>query len=143
MKQQYLFEDKAEFLSKLQELKDKGISRKAVTILIPYPLHEVEDIWHPAPSPLRVFTLFGALAGLLTGFAFTIYTAKDWPLITGGKPIVSIPPFIIISFALTILFGALVSFAGFLILTKLPNIRAMMEPEEYGNQFAILINNEE
>ena len=35
---------------------------------------------------------------------------------TGGKPIVSIPPFMIIAFELTILFGALSGVAGFLVL---------------------------
>jgi hypothetical protein len=63
----------------------------------------------------------------------------SWPLIVGGKPIVSIPPFIIIAFALTILFGSLSTFLGFLILSRLPSIRTLRSGEDYGNAFVILI----
>ena len=140
MNDEFLFEDKTEFLEKLQHLLREGVSSRDIDVIMPYPVHEVEEILHPRPSALRVFTLLGALAGLVTGFAFTIFTVKDWPLITGGKPLVSIPPFTIIAFALTILFGALISFGGFLILARLPSLKAMADPVEYGNHFVILIN---
>ncbi|NIP15320.1 MAG: DUF3341 domain-containing protein, partial [Pseudomonadales bacterium] len=58
-------------------------------------------------SPVRIFTLVGGLTGAATGFAFTTWTSVDWPLVTGGKPIVSIPAYVVIAFELTVLFGAL------------------------------------
>ena len=94
------------------------------------------------PSPLRLFTLAGALTGMSLGFALTIFTVFDWPLITGGKPLISIPPFIVIAFALTILLGSLASFAGFLILGKMPSIKKIQEPIEHDNRFIILLENE-
>ena len=82
----------------------------------------------------------GVTAGFLSGFAFTIYTVREWPqLITGGKPMVSLPPFTIIAFELTILFGAVVSFLGYLLLSGQPDLKNILDPEEYGNQFAILV----
>jgi molybdopterin-containing oxidoreductase family membrane subunit len=47
----------------------------------------------------------------------------DWPLITGGKAIVSLPPFVVIAFELTILCAALMTVAGFLLSSRLPRLR--------------------
>jgi molybdopterin-containing oxidoreductase family membrane subunit len=48
----------------------------------------------------------------------------DWPIITGGKAIVSLPPFVVIAFELTILFAALMTVAGFLLSSGLPRLRS-------------------
>jgi len=37
----------------------------------------------------------------------TIWMSRDWPVLVGGKPIASIPPYVVIAFELTILIGAL------------------------------------
>ena len=42
----------------------------------------------------------------------TIWMSYDWPLIVGGKPIASIPPYVVIGFELTILMGALSTVAA-------------------------------
>ena len=73
-----------------------------------------------SPSPVRVWTLIGALVGLVGGLFMTIGTALAWPLITGGKAIVSIPPFLIIVFELTILCAALATLGGLFVLSGLP-----------------------
>ena len=72
--------------------------------------------------------------------AFTIYTVLSWPLMVGGKPIVSIPAFVIIAFELTILFGALATLTGFLILAGLPSPKGIAGPEDYGNRFVLLVS---
>ena len=51
-------------------------------------------------SPVRLFTLVGALLGCTAGFSLPIYTVSAWPLITGGKPLFSIPAFVVIAFEL-------------------------------------------
>jgi Protein of unknown function (DUF3341) len=91
-----------------------------VTTYAPAPNHEIDAALGPGVSPVRVFTLLGGILGCVLGFALPIYTALDWPLITGGKPIVSIPPFVVIAFELTILLAALSAIAGFLMLSGLP-----------------------
>ena len=63
-------------------------------------------------------------------------------LVTGGKPLISIPPFVIIGFALTILLGALASFAGFLFLARVPSVQGIRGPEEHDNRFVILLRDE-
>src|SRR3970282_1683762 len=63
-------------------------------------------------SRVRWFTLIGGLTGVVTGFAMTIWMANDWPIMLGGKPFSSIPPYTIIGFELTILFGGLLPALG-------------------------------
>jgi hypothetical protein len=79
---------------------------------------------------VRVFTLVGALVGFCTGWALTIGSALHYPLIVGGKPIVSIPPFGVLAYILTILFGALATMVGFLINARLPQLRLTPEYDE-------------
>ena len=63
-------------------------------------------------SPVRLFTLIGGLTGCAAGFAMTIWMSHDWPLVVGGKPIGSIPPYVVIAFELTMLLGALSTVAA-------------------------------
>lgn len=142
MKNQLVFEEKEKFLHKLEELVKSGVASKNIETFTPYPVHEVEEVLKIKTSPLRFFTLIGALCGLIFGFLFTMGTSLDWPIMRGGKPILSIPAFIIVAFELTVLFGGVISFIGFLFLSKLPSVKKINEPEEYGNQFVIQIENE-
>jgi molybdopterin-containing oxidoreductase family membrane subunit len=94
-------------------------------VYTPVPVEEIEEeIEHIRPlSKVRFFTLIGALTGTTTGFFLTIWTSLKWDLITGGKAPVSIPPFIIIGFELTILFGGLATLLALLVLGRLPRLR--------------------
>jgi hypothetical protein len=145
MSEKLTFTEKAGFIQKLKELFESGVSHKRLKIIMPHPDHEVEELVlkYVPPSPLKYFTLAGTLSGFIGGFALTIGTVLDWPLITGGKPIISIPAFIVIVFELTILLGATVSFLGFLILSRLPSFKTIISPEDYGNEFVIILDRED
>jgi hypothetical protein len=143
MKTKYSFEEKDKFLAKLEELVKAGTDPQKINIYTPYQVHEAEHLLKIKNSPVRFFTLIGALSGLFIGFLFTIWTSLDWPLIRGGKPIVSIPAFIIVAFEITILFGGVISFIGFLLLSGLPSAKKIATPEEYGNNFVIHIENKD
>lgn len=99
------------------ELRDAGFDD--VEVFSPLPQHDLEHALHTPESPVRMFTLVGALTGAAAGFALATWTALDWPLITGGKPIVSLPPFVIIAFEMTILIGALSTVLGLFINARL------------------------
>ncbi len=139
MSKRYEFDDKHAFINKLKELMTSGIRPSEMSIYTPYPVHEVDEILKEKPSGVRIFTLLGALTGTITGFAFTIFTVLHWPLIVGGKPLVSIPAFVIIAFELTILFGALSTMLGFLLISGLPSIKRIFSPEEFNSKFVIQI----
>ena len=106
-----------------------------------YPEHHLEHALGYGESPVRVFTLVGGLTGTATGFAFTTWTNMDWPLIVGGKPIVSIPAFVIIAFEMTILFGALATVIGLFILARLPDFKpaVVYDPEFSSGRYGVYV----
>lgn len=104
----------------VRDLKARGVSQ--LTVYSPVPRHELDDVLARPESPVRRFTLFGGLFGVSFGFFYAIATSLDWPLVVGGKPIVSLPAFVVIGFETTILIGALSTVAGMLLNAKLPRL---------------------
>ena len=92
-------------------------------------------------SPVRVWTLVGGLTGAATGLAFTTWTSIDWPLVVGGKPMVSIPAFVPIIFELTVLFGALATVIGLFVLARMPNLKpaVLYDPEFSAGRYGVYV----
>jgi hypothetical protein len=112
-----------------------------ITTFSPVPSHELEHALGAPESPVRLFTLVGGLTGAATGFWLPTYASVNWPLVTGGKPIISLPAWIIIAFELTILFGALSTVAGLFINAKLPRtkLEQVYDPSFAGGNFGVLV----
>ncbi len=112
---------------------------KKPTVFSPAPDHEIEHALHEPQSPVRIFTLVGGLTGAATGFALPTWTSLDWPLVTGGKPIISLPAWVIIAFELTILFGALSTVLGLFIVARLPNRKPLVvyDPSFSSDQYGV------
>lgn len=143
MTDRFSFDTKDEFLEKLEELVESGVPKGRINTFTPYPVHEAEALLDKGESPLRFFTAAGAVAGCVAGFAFTIYTALSWPLITGGKEIVSVNAFIVIAYELMILFGGLAAFAAFLLLARMPALGNVSSDEaEFSREFVIAVERE-
>jgi hypothetical protein len=108
----------------------------------PLPQHDLEHALHRPQSPVRIFTLVGGLTGAATGFALPIWTSLDWPLITGGMPIIAIPAYVVPAFELMILFGALSTVVGLFINARLgPPIRgSAYHPSFSAGQFGVLVD---
>ncbi|HEU5260993.1 MAG TPA: DUF3341 domain-containing protein [Gemmatimonadales bacterium] len=94
----------------IARLRDAG--HTDFTVYSPIPRHEIEDALGQAVSPVRMFTLIGGVAGCAIGAWITLYMSYDWPIVVGGKPIGSIPPYVVIMFEMTVLFGALSTILG-------------------------------
>ncbi|MBI3895740.1 MAG: DUF3341 domain-containing protein [Acidobacteria bacterium] len=126
-----------EFLIRaLEQLQRQGY--RNMTTFSPIPSERLSEWPDSRKSPIRAYTLVGGILGLISGLSLTILTSLQWPLLTGGKPIVSIPPFLIIAFELTILFGGLSTLLGLGIHARL--FRAGLEtiPEPgYDVRFAV------
>jgi hypothetical protein len=124
----------------IEKLKAAGLGR--IVTFSPMPSHDLEHAIHPPPSPVRMFTLIGGLTGAATGFALPTLTSLDWPLVTGGKPIISIPPMVIIAFELAILFGALSTVAGLFINARLPRARQQViyDPSFSAGNFGVFVS---
>jgi hypothetical protein len=89
----------------IRALRARG--HKNMVVYSAAPNHEIEEALDHKVSPVRLFTLIGGLTGCAAGFGMTIWMSLDWPVLVGGKPIASIPPYVVIAFELTILLGAL------------------------------------
>ena len=97
--------------------------------------------FRPAVAALALTTLVGALTGTSTAFAFTSWTSVEWPLVVGGKPIISIPAFIPIVFEMSVLFGALATVIGLFVLSKLPNVKpaVVYDPEFTAGRYGVYV----
>src|SRR6185503_259458 len=133
------FEYLDSMVDSIHELRKAGF--KDLRAFAPYPEHHIEEALGYKESPVRVWTLVGALTGTATGFALTIWTSTDWPLVTGGKPILSVPAYVTIAFELTILFGALSTIIGLFINARLPKVRqpVVYRPEFSSGNFGLYV----
>lgn len=87
----------------------------------PYPIEELNDVLHLHRNKLPLIVLIGGLLGGLTGYLMQYFiTVIYFPINIGGRPLHSWPSYIIITFELTILFGAIASVLGLLGLCGLP-----------------------
>lgn len=125
----------------LEALKAKGY--QDLTVYMPVPMHEIEEIMERdrPVSRVRLFTLIGGLAGTASGFLLTIWSSLQWSLVTGGKPIASIPPFVVIAFELTILFGGIATLLGLIVLGRLPRLRSSptFDPRFTNDRFGVAV----
>jgi hypothetical protein len=126
----------------LEQLRAKGYHD--LTVYTPVPVHEIEDVLERdrPVSRVRLFTLLGGLTGAVSGFLLTIWSAMKWELTTGGKPVVSIPPFVVIAFELTILFGGLATLIGMVVLGRLPRFTpsATFDPRFTNDRFGVAVH---
>ncbi len=124
----------------VEALRERGIH--SLHVLSPVPLPELEDRLIPRPANVRWYTLLGAIAGISSALALTIWTSVSWPVVIGGKPIVSIPPYIIITFELMVLFGSIMNLLGLFARAKLPRRfpRIPYHPAVTDDRFALVVD---
>jgi hypothetical protein len=126
----------------LEDLKAKGYHD--LTVYTPVPIHEIEDVLERdrPVSRVRLFTLIGGLSGTASGFFLTIWSSLQWGLITGGKPVASIPPYVVIAFELTILFGGVATLLGLIVLARLPRLRPSptFDPRFTNDRFGVAVH---
>ncbi len=72
---------------------------------------------------LYIFPLIGALIGMTTGIILTSMTQMAFPLVTGGKPILSLPAMAIPTYEGTLLGAILFTIVGILFESRLPNLK--------------------
>jgi len=137
--ERFVYHSEHDFLHKIEDLLKNGVKPQHIETRSPHPVHHAEEMLAMKPSGVRVFALFGGLAGIATGYLFPSLTALDWPLFVGNKPLVGIPPYTVIAFELMVLFGGLSAFLGFLVTSRMPGVRTIISNDEFGDQFEIYV----
>ncbi len=107
----------------------------------PIPSEKIEEAIGLGKSPVRAWVLAGGIFGVLSAFALTIGTSLEWNLNAGGKPIASIPPYLIIVFELMILCGGLAGVLGFFFNSRMPVLDALpgYSPRFAGDRFGLVV----
>lgn len=121
------------------KLRGAGFDRPS--LISPIPLEGVEEALGPKKSVIRRFTLFGAILGGLGGFSLAAITSVLYLHPVGGRPIITFPPYLIITYEMTILAGILATVLGFLISSRLPAIRnRVYVPEAAVDRFVVTVS---
>jgi hypothetical protein len=124
-----VFDDEDVLLTAVTKIRSTGV--KIHEVYSPFPVHGLDEVlgYKRSRLPIAAF-MFGATG---TGLALLMQIwmlGYDWPMIIGGKNFVSLPPFIPVTFELTVLLAALGMVATFLIVSD-------MKPYAWPRQFDI------
>ncbi len=120
----------------IRKLRGRGFEQ--IESYSPAPFEQIDEAMDERPSKVRAFTLVGGLTGVVTGFLMQIWMSWEWPIKVAGKAYASIPPYVIIGFELTILFGGVLTLIGMLVVGRLYPRRldaaysARFSAEEFG-----------
>lgn len=114
-----------------------------VEFFSPVKLEKLARAFGHEKSPVRYWTLIGAISGLIGGFWLAIGSADVNQLIVGGKHPVSLVPYCIVGFEGLILCGSLANLAGFFFHT-FPYRRSRVQYDKRfsRNQFGLVVASE-
>jgi len=101
-----VFSDDETVLKAARSLRGNDI--KIHEVYSPFPIHGIDEVLGYKRSRLpRAAFLFGTLGLFLALLMQFWMMGIDWPMIIGGKNFASLPPFIPVTFELTVLISAL------------------------------------
>ena len=88
----------------------------------PYPIHELDDAMDLHDNRVSLYTLCAGIFGACGGFGLASWVqAVALPLNIGGRPLISVPMLIPITFEVTILCAGLTAAISMLMLNGLPS----------------------
>ena len=127
----------------ITKVRDRG-DCQGYDVYTPTSYHEIEHACGFGSSPVKWFTLAGAMTGTVSGFALALLMDYDWSIVVGGKTagIYSIPAYVVLGFELTILFGGIMTILGMLVMGKLPNpTQRILDTRFTDDRFGIFVPN--
>ena len=139
-----IFDDEEPMLQAVQKIQEDG--KKILDVLTPFPVHGLDKALQMKRTRIPVAGFICGATGGLLGFLFQAWVFTiDYPLVFGGKPYLSVPSFIPITFELTILFTALGIASALLIRSRLKPVKKF-EPVNKritDDRFVILVDADE
>jgi len=118
-----LFPDPDAAQAAVDRLRAEGVSSRELTIISSQPFEEHEFSHADKPTSMFWIAGIGAAVGLTFAYWLTRTTELAWPLPTGGMPIVSTWPNLIIIFELTMLFTVLFTVMTLIVTAQLARRR--------------------
>ena len=115
------FPTASSLLAAAVRVRDAGYARWDVHS--PFPVHGMDKAMGIRKTRLPWFAFFCGVAGVGSALLLQWWcNAYDYPYLVSGKPFFSIPANIPITFELGVLFAALGTFVGLLVLNRLPEL---------------------
>lgn len=135
-----IFNDPEQLKVAAASVRDQKV--KKFDAFTPFPVHGIEEAMGLRRSFLPWITFLGGLTGGTLGLTFEIWTsAVDWPLNVGGKPFVSLPAFIPVTFECTVLFAGLFTAGALFAVCKMPNPDpVILDPSLTNDKFGLFIS---
>jgi hypothetical protein len=117
-----LFRDPERVAEAMDALRRAGFAGHDLKVLsdVPYPEGAFGE--EPERHRLYVFPFAGAACGFSVALMLTIATQISYPMVTGGKPILSIPPMINVMYEGTMLGAILFTVFGIIFESRLPDL---------------------
>ena len=98
-----------------------GAGYRRINAYSPFPIEELSEAIGYHRDYVALCTLICGVIGAVGGFTLQYWTGGiDYPINVGGRPLMSLPAFIPITFECTVLLAAFGAFLGNLIMNRLP-----------------------
>ena len=102
-----------------KKVKDSGYTQ--FDTYSPFPVHGIEKAMAIQPSKVPILSFIGCIIGLTAAISLQVWTnGIDYKIALSGKPFISLPAFVPVTFELTILFTAFFTVFGMFGLNRLP-----------------------
>lgn len=112
------YEDEEDLLAGIKKLKEDNV--EVLNAYTPFPVHGLDKLLGFRRSWLPRVGFIGGAIGALSGFFFQKWVFEHgYQMNIGGKPLLSIPSFIPVTFECTVLFAAVFMVFAFLFRSKL------------------------
>jgi hypothetical protein len=113
-----VYSDDEDVLGAAKSIRAAGA--KIYEVFSPYPIHGIDEALGYKRSRLpKAAFMFGAIGTTLALLMQFWMMGVDWPMIIGGKNFAALPPFIPVTFELTVLLSALGMVGTFMIASDL------------------------
>ena len=113
-----IFEHENDIIGATDAARSQGY--KILDVFTPYPVHGLDGAQGLKPSKLPWICLGLGLTGAAAKLWYQIWTsATSWPVNVGGKPLMSVPAFVPVTFEVMVLFAGIGTVLAFLFVSKL------------------------
>jgi hypothetical protein len=113
-----VFEDEDVLLDAVQQIRSSGV--KIHEVYSPFPVHGLDEALGYKRSRLPIAAFLFGMTGTSLALLMQIWMlGYDWPMIIGGKNFASLPPFIPVTFEMTVLLASLGMVGTFMIASNM------------------------
>ncbi|MCK6617742.1 MAG: DUF3341 domain-containing protein [Cyclobacteriaceae bacterium] len=124
-----IYDDEDVLLDAIRKVRSSGV--KIQEVYSPFPVHGIDEALGYKRTRLPIAAFLFGMTGTILALVMQIWMlGYDWPMIIGGKNFASLPPFIPVTFELTVLLSALGMVGTFMIVSD-------MKPYKWPRQFDI------